>query len=145
VSRAVHIDPLLVIVAVLIGINLLGIIGAILGVPIAAGLQMLFVRVVAPAIRRSVAVCMQTLVQDTALRLFVAVRQSVPGRQVPGRPIHQRSHRYGDVLMTVRIGVGTWVLVPGCHHGVAATCRASRRCVAHCCVVGHRLTLRPLA
>jgi predicted PurR-regulated permease PerM len=51
-SRSVHIDPLLVIVAVLIGIDLLGIIGAILAVPVAAGIQVVFVEVVAPAIRR---------------------------------------------------------------------------------------------
>lgn len=50
-NRQVHLDPLLVIVVVLIGINLLGIIGAILAVPIAAGVQVLVVRVVAPAIR----------------------------------------------------------------------------------------------
>ena len=52
-SRSVHIDPLLVIVAVLVGINLLGIIGAILAVPLAAGVQVLVVQVIAPAIRRA--------------------------------------------------------------------------------------------
>ena len=54
-SRAVHVDPLLVIVAVLIGIELMGIVGAILAVPTAAMIQVLMVRVVAPAIRRTVA------------------------------------------------------------------------------------------
>jgi len=53
-SRAVHVDPLLVIVAVLIGIELMGIVGAILAVPTAAMTQVLVVRVVAPAIRRTV-------------------------------------------------------------------------------------------
>jgi predicted PurR-regulated permease PerM len=52
-SRAVKVNPLVVIVSVLIGFNLLGIIGAILAVPIAAALQTLVVRVLAPAIRRS--------------------------------------------------------------------------------------------
>ena len=52
-SRAVNVDPLLVIVSVLIGINLLGIIGAILAVPVAAAAQILVVRVLAPAIRRT--------------------------------------------------------------------------------------------
>jgi predicted PurR-regulated permease PerM len=52
-SRSVKINPLVVIVSVLIGIDLLGIIGAILAVPIAAALQTLIVRVVAPAIRRA--------------------------------------------------------------------------------------------
>jgi len=51
-SRAVRIDPLLVIVAVLIGLDLLGIVGAILAVPVAAGIQIVFVEVIAPAIRR---------------------------------------------------------------------------------------------
>jgi predicted PurR-regulated permease PerM len=54
-SRSVHIDPLLVIVAVLIGINLLGIIGAVLAVPVAAGVQVLVVRVLAPFIRQRAA------------------------------------------------------------------------------------------
>jgi predicted PurR-regulated permease PerM len=53
-SKSVHIDPLLVIVAVLIGINLLGIIGAVLAVPVAAGIQVLVVRVLAPFIRARV-------------------------------------------------------------------------------------------
>ena len=52
-SRTVHLDPLLVIVAVLIGLNLLGIIGAILAVPLAAGVQVLVLQVLAPAIRRA--------------------------------------------------------------------------------------------
>jgi putative heme transporter len=52
-SRAVRVDPLLVIASVLIGIDLLGVVGAILGVPIAAAAQVLVVRVLAPAIRRN--------------------------------------------------------------------------------------------
>lgn len=51
-SKAVRIDPLVVIVSVLIGLSLLGIPGAILGVPLAAGVQVLLVRVLAPALRR---------------------------------------------------------------------------------------------
>jgi predicted PurR-regulated permease PerM len=54
-SRTVHVDPLLVILAVLLGISLLGIIGAVLAVPLAAGAQVVMVQVVAPAIRRAVA------------------------------------------------------------------------------------------
>jgi len=50
-SRAVHLDPFLVIVAVLIGGELLGVIGVILAVPVAAVLQILAIEVVAPAIR----------------------------------------------------------------------------------------------
>ena len=52
-SHTVHVDPLLVIVAVLVGISLLGIIGAVLAVPLAAGAQVVVVQVLAPAIRRS--------------------------------------------------------------------------------------------
>jgi putative heme transporter len=54
-SRQVSVDPLLVIVSVLIGLNLLGVVGAILAVPIAAAVQVLIVKVVAPAIRRKYA------------------------------------------------------------------------------------------
>ena len=50
-SRLVHIDPLLVIVAVLVGLALLGIIGAILAVPVTAAAQVVVVQVIAPAIR----------------------------------------------------------------------------------------------
>jgi len=52
-SRTVHLDPLLVLLAVLLGISLLGIIGAILAVPLAAGAQVVVVQVLAPAIRRA--------------------------------------------------------------------------------------------
>jgi predicted PurR-regulated permease PerM len=52
-SRTVHVDPLLVILAVLLGISLLGIIGAVLAVPLAAGAQVVMVQVVAPMIRRA--------------------------------------------------------------------------------------------
>lgn len=50
-NRQVHVDPLLVIISVLIGLDLLGVIGAILAVPITAGVQVLVMRVVVPAIR----------------------------------------------------------------------------------------------
>jgi predicted PurR-regulated permease PerM len=52
-SHTVHVDPLLVLVSVLVGITLLGIIGAVLAVPLAAGAQVVVVQVVAPAIRRA--------------------------------------------------------------------------------------------
>jgi predicted PurR-regulated permease PerM len=50
-SRQVHIDPLTVIVAILIGSSLLGLMGAVLAVPVAAVLRILVVRVLAPAVR----------------------------------------------------------------------------------------------
>jgi predicted PurR-regulated permease PerM len=52
-SRTVHLDPLLVVLAVLLGISLLGILGAILAVPLAAAAQVVVVEVLAPAIRRA--------------------------------------------------------------------------------------------
>jgi predicted PurR-regulated permease PerM len=54
-SREVHVDPLTVIVAVLIGSALLGLSGAVLAVPVAAVVQVLAVRVVAPAVRSAAA------------------------------------------------------------------------------------------
>lgn len=52
-SKAVNLDPLLVLVAITVGVQLLGIIGAILAVPIVAAMQVVVMRVIAPAIRRS--------------------------------------------------------------------------------------------
>jgi predicted PurR-regulated permease PerM len=50
-SKAVRIDPLVVLVSMLIGLSLLGIPGAVLAVPLAACVQVLIVRVLAPALR----------------------------------------------------------------------------------------------
>jgi predicted PurR-regulated permease PerM len=52
-SKAVNLDPLLVLIAITIGVQLLGIVGAILAVPLVAAMQVLVVRVIAPAIRRA--------------------------------------------------------------------------------------------
>ncbi|MGZ3639698.1 MAG: AI-2E family transporter [Ktedonobacterales bacterium] len=52
-SKAVNLDPLLVLIAITFGVQLLGIVGAILAVPLVAALQVVAVRVVAPAIRRA--------------------------------------------------------------------------------------------
>jgi predicted PurR-regulated permease PerM len=49
--RAVKLDPWLVLVAILVGGELLGLIGVILAVPVAALLQVVALEVVAPAIR----------------------------------------------------------------------------------------------
>lgn len=53
-SRAVHLDPLLVLIAILVGNALLGLIGAVLAVPFAALLQSLVTYALAPAIRHVV-------------------------------------------------------------------------------------------
>jgi len=50
-SWAVRIDPLLVLVAVTLGAQVLGVVGALLAVPIAGVAQVITLRVVAPAIR----------------------------------------------------------------------------------------------
>lgn len=52
-SRSVRVDPLVVVVSVLIGLSLLGVVGAFLAVPIAAGIQVLVIWVLAPALRRA--------------------------------------------------------------------------------------------
>jgi predicted PurR-regulated permease PerM len=50
----VHLGPLLVLVAILIGSELLGLIGAVLAVPFASLMQSLVTHALAPAIRRAV-------------------------------------------------------------------------------------------
>lgn len=50
-SRSVHLDPLLVLVAILVGSELMGLIGAVLAVPFVALLQSLVTLAIAPAIR----------------------------------------------------------------------------------------------
>jgi len=52
-NRTVHLNPLTVVIAILIGAALLGLLGAVLGVPVAVILQVLTVRVLAPAARRA--------------------------------------------------------------------------------------------
>lgn len=52
-SRSVHLDPLLILVAILIGSELLGLMGAVLAVPVAAIAQSVVVYALAPAIRRA--------------------------------------------------------------------------------------------
>jgi predicted PurR-regulated permease PerM len=52
-SQTVRVDPLVVLMSVLIGLSVLGVTGAILAVPLAACVQVLLVRVLAPALRRA--------------------------------------------------------------------------------------------
>jgi predicted PurR-regulated permease PerM len=52
-SWAVHIDPLLVLIAIVVGAEALGLVGAVIAVPVAGMAQVLTQRVVAPAIRRT--------------------------------------------------------------------------------------------
>ena len=52
-SWAVHVDPLLVLIAITVGAEALGLIGAVIAVPVAGMAQVITQRVVAPAIRRT--------------------------------------------------------------------------------------------
>jgi predicted PurR-regulated permease PerM len=52
-SWAVHIDPLFVLIAITIGFEVLGVVGAIIAVPVAGMAQVITQRMIAPAIRRA--------------------------------------------------------------------------------------------
>jgi predicted PurR-regulated permease PerM len=52
-SWAVHIDPLLVLIAIVVGAEALGLVGAVIAVPVAGMAQVITQRLVAPAIRRA--------------------------------------------------------------------------------------------
>ncbi len=64
-SRSVHLDPLLVLIAILVGSELMGLMGAVLAVPFAALLQSLVTYALAPAIRRAAGVNELTAPPDT--------------------------------------------------------------------------------
>jgi predicted PurR-regulated permease PerM len=66
-SWAVHIDPLFVLIAITIGFEVLGVVGAIIAVPVAGMAQVLTQRVVAPAIRRAATVSMTAPPPDVAV------------------------------------------------------------------------------
>jgi predicted PurR-regulated permease PerM len=51
-SWAVHVDPLLVLIAITVGAEALGLVGAVIAVPVAGMAQVLTQRVIAPSIRR---------------------------------------------------------------------------------------------
>jgi predicted PurR-regulated permease PerM len=52
-SWAVHIDPLLVLIAIVVGAEALGLVGAVIAVPVAGMLQVITQRLIVPAIRRA--------------------------------------------------------------------------------------------
>ena len=51
-QKSVGLSPLLTIIALMVGVSLLGVVGALLAVPLTAALQVLFTDVIAPAIKR---------------------------------------------------------------------------------------------
>lgn len=53
-QKQVGLSPLTTLIALLAGASLLGLVGALLAVPLAAGLRVLFLEVVTPAVRKSV-------------------------------------------------------------------------------------------
>lgn len=84
-SRAVHVDPLLVIVSVLVGINVLGIIGAVLAVPIAAAIQVVIVRIFAPMARQTARA--HAALQDDQDRRDSEARREAESAEAPPAPI----------------------------------------------------------
>jgi predicted PurR-regulated permease PerM len=54
-SWAVRVDPLLVLIAITLGVQALGLVGALIAVPVAGMAQVITQRVIAPAIRRATA------------------------------------------------------------------------------------------
>jgi len=52
-SWAVRVDPLLVLIAITLGVQVLGLVGALIAVPVAGMAQVITLRVIAPAIRRA--------------------------------------------------------------------------------------------
>src|SRR5262249_2871786 len=52
-SWAVHVDPLLVLIAITVGAEALGLVGAVIAVPVAGMAQVITRRLIAPAIRRA--------------------------------------------------------------------------------------------
>ena len=79
-SRTVRINPLAVIVAVLIGGSLLGVPGAVLGVPIAGAIQVVIQAVLAPLARRAVSAPPD---QTSAPPLVGVVAPTAPAFQEP--------------------------------------------------------------
>jgi predicted PurR-regulated permease PerM len=83
-SRAVRIDPLVALVSVLIGLSLLGIPGAILAVPLAACVQVLVVRVLAPTVRNALDKPDQAELSSLAAGASAPADQSVPTSSTNG-------------------------------------------------------------
>ena len=52
-SWAVHVDPLLVLIAITLGVQVLGLVGALIAVPVAGMAQVITQRLIAPAIRHA--------------------------------------------------------------------------------------------
>ena len=52
-SWAVRVDPLLVLIAITLGVQTLGLVGALIAVPVAGMAQVITQRVIAPAIRHA--------------------------------------------------------------------------------------------
>jgi predicted PurR-regulated permease PerM len=52
-SWAVKVDPLLVLIAVVVGAEALGLVGAVIALPVAGMAQVITQRLIAPAIRRA--------------------------------------------------------------------------------------------
>ena len=78
-KRSVDVSPAVTIVAVLVGASLMGIVGALLAIPIAAAIQLIMVEVVIP--RQDTALAAASAPPSTTRRLpgHVATRRRSPG------------------------------------------------------------------
>jgi len=71
-SWAVRVDPLLVLIAITLGVQVLGLVGALIAVPVAGMAQVITQRLIAPAIRHA------TAVSEATAPPLVPVDTSVP-------------------------------------------------------------------
>jgi len=71
-SWAVRVDPLLVLIAITLGVQVLGLVGALIAVPVAGMAQVITQRLIAPAIRHA------TTVSEATAPPLVPVDTSVP-------------------------------------------------------------------
>jgi predicted PurR-regulated permease PerM len=82
-SWAVKVDPLLVLIAVVVGAEALGLIGAVIALPVAGMLQVITQRLVAPAIRRA------TTANEVALAGVPDVHRSAPADNDTARQLDE--------------------------------------------------------
>jgi predicted PurR-regulated permease PerM len=82
-SWAVKVDPLLVLIAVVVGAEALGLIGAVIALPVAGMLQVITQRLVAPAIRRA------TTANEVALAGVPDVHSSAPADNDTARQLDE--------------------------------------------------------
>ena len=88
-NRTVELNPLLIVVAVLLGGALFGLAGSVLAVPLAAIVEVLVVRVLAPAARHAAARADEKTAAEHALGL--SPPSTTPAASVPEAPIDDKT------------------------------------------------------